>query len=234
MEKDIIFAHRFDKAKLNINRSEVLRYMGCAEETPDIRALADEYMPKVIEAIDANGCFGYFDTKSECDSVWIKDLFIKSRSLAKNLDGTKMAAVFCVTLGTGVDRLISRAVSLSPAAGVCIDAIATAAIESCADLLSNEISDILCKDGLYQRPRFSPGYGDFDINYQKDIINLTNAQKLCGVHLSQSLMMIPSKTVTAVIGYSESKLQCTQNGCVTCSQKDCEYRREGKNYENNR
>lgn len=234
MEKDIIYAHLFDKTKLNINRTEILRYMGCKEETLDVKALVDEYVPKVIKSIDAKGCFGYFDINTKNDSISIKDLTVESQSLAKNLDGATGAAVFCVTLGAGLDRLISKALSLSPAAGVCIDAISAAAIEGYADILSNEILDILHKDGLYPRPRFSPGYGDFDINYQKDILNLTNAQKLCGVHLSQSLMMIPSKSITAVIGFAKSKMQRTQKGCIFCEKKDCQYRREGKNYENNR
>lgn len=234
MEKNIIYTHKPDKARLNINPNEVLRYMGCKEDVPNIRALADEYMPKVIEAIDAKGCFGYFDAECFDDSICIKDLFIKSRSLAKNLGGTKAVAVFCVTLGTEVDRIISKSFALSPAACVCADAIATAAIEEYAGLLSAEISAIAHKDGLYPRPRFSPGYGDFDIKFQKDILNLINAQRLCGMNLSRSYLMTPTKSVTAVIGYSESKLQCAESGCISCEKKDCQYRREGKNYENNR
>lgn len=234
MKKDIIYAHFLDKTKLNINRSEVLRYMGCTEETADVKALADEYMPKVIDAIDAKGCFGYFDINLKRNITWISDVTIQSQSLAKHLDDSVSAAVFCVTLGAGVDRLISKSFARSPAACVCADAIATAAIECYADLLSDEIAGILHKDGLYPRSRFSPGYGDFDIKYQKDILKLINAQRICGTNLSRSLLMTPIKTVTAIIGFSESKVQCTQKNCESCKQKDCQYRREGSNYENNR
>ena len=48
--------------------------------------------------------------------------------------------------------------------------------------------------------RFSPGYGDFDLKYQKDILEYLDANKKIGISLTDSLMMIPTKSITAIIG----------------------------------
>ena len=50
------------------------------------------------------------------------------------------------------------------------------------------------------RPRFSPGYGDFDLGAQRDILNVLNADKILGIKLGSNLLMTPKKTITAVQG----------------------------------
>ena len=81
------------------------------------------------------------------------------------------------------------------------------------------------EEHLYLRPRFSPGYGDFDICYQEPIVRMLNCAKTIGLTLTDSFMMTPTKSVTAVIGISTQKDRCPISGCEVCTKKDCEYRR---------
>ena len=77
----------------------------------------------------------------------------------------------------------------------------------------------------YLRPRFSPGYGDFSLDCQKDIIRALEAEKTVGVTLTDSLLMTPSKSVTAVIGAGRNEFRCELKGCEVCGKTDCLYRR---------
>ena len=81
------------------------------------------------------------------------------------------------------------------------------------------------KDGYYIRPRFSPGYGDFDIAHQDMILRMLDTAKKIGLTLTGGNMLTPSKSVTAVIGLSETETSCHIKGCEACQKKDCAYRR---------
>ena len=81
-------------------------------------------------------------------------------------------------------------------------------------------------EGLYLRPRFSPGYGDLPLTLQKDIIRILNTPKTIGVSLTDACLMVPSKSVTALIGVSGNESRCVMAGCEECSSRNtCVYRR---------
>ena len=79
--------------------------------------------------------------------------------------------------------------------------------------------------GLYLRPRFSPGYGDFPLSVQKGILDGLEAGKRIGITLTEGFLMMPSKSVTAVIGVSKTPSSCTVEGCEACEKKNCAFRR---------
>ena len=54
--------------------------------------------------------------------------------------------------------------------------------------------------GMSLRPRFSPGYGDLPLTVQKEFMTLLDCAHLIGINLNESLLMSPSKSVTAIIG----------------------------------
>ena len=78
--------------------------------------------------------------------------------------------------------------------------------------------------GLKLRPRFSPGYGDFSIAHQRDITRELDTARRLGLTVTESLMLAPMKSVTAVIGLSETG-GCTGGGCEACAKTDCDFRR---------
>ena len=143
------------------------------------------------------------------EKVAIGTLQISSKSLARNLNHCEKAVLFGATLGTGVDRLIAR----------------TSLTEEFCDEKQFEIGEELEKEGLYLRPRFSPGYGDFDIGFQKSFMQMLDCAKAIGLTMTESFMMTPTKSVTAVIGASRIKERCPIAGCEVCDKKECIYRR---------
>ena len=83
-----------------------------------------------------------------------------------------------------------------------IDNEVTAAIEAVCDKLCCEIAEQYSQYKL--RPRFSPGYGDLSLYVQRDIVRILDTYRKIGLTLSDSLLMIPQKSVTAIVGL-ESK-----------------------------
>lgn len=119
----------------------------------------------------------------------------KSKILAKNLKDSREAFVFAVTLGMGVDRLLTKLSKTSTAEYFITDALASAMAEALMDEAERRV-----KGEILTRPRFSPGFGDFTIEIQPRILSLLNAQKLLGITVNDSFLMSPVKSVTAVMG----------------------------------
>ena len=120
---------------------------------------------------------------------------IQNENLYKNLSGCDSAYVFAATAGLGVDRLIMRLGKISPAEAMVCDCIASSAIEVWCDEVNAEINK-----HYETKPRFSPGYGGVSLQHQKDVLSFLDAERKLGITLSDLLMMIPIKSVTAFVG----------------------------------
>lgn len=119
----------------------------------------------------------------------------ESISLAKNLQGCSEVFVLAITLGVEADRLLTRLSAVSPAEHYITDALASALAESLCDY-----AEMRVKGENDCRPRFSVGYGDLSLDIQKDVLNLVSGEKLLGITLTESNLMIPQKSITAIIG----------------------------------
>lgn len=151
--------------------------------------------------------------------------FTKSKNLSKNLQDCTQIVVFAATLGAGCDYLTRKYMKLELSRAVTLQAAATAMLEEYCDSLCRKAQEEYEKKGLFLRPRFSPGYGDFPLAVQKDILNALEAGKRIGIKLTDSLLMVPSKSVTAVMGISPKPYRCDVKGCEACEKTDCLYRR---------
>lgn len=118
-----------------------------------------------------------------------------SKNLYKNLSGCKEAYVFSVTVGIGVDRLLSRLNLLSQSRHFITDALSSAAVESFCDYVNEMLAQ-----NKKTKPRFSPGYGDLPLEIQPDILKVLSADKTLGITLNESLFMTPVKSITAIMG----------------------------------
>ena len=151
-------------------------------------------------------------------AVEIDGIRIESAALRRNLEGCEGAWLFAATLGAGVDRLISRLTAL----GRMSEALAA---QAAAAAFIEDYCDEAAAQGMKLRPRFSPGYGDFSIEHQRDIARELDTARRLGLTVTDSLMLAPMKSVTAVIGVSRRE-GCTSSGCAACGKTDCEFRRQ--------
>ncbi len=192
---DISFISIQDSSFLQIDRKEVNRYLKIHKQNTDLDQIIDEVEREVRKNASLRAV--YLKTELDIKESIINFGFdvVNSANLSKNLFGCRDAYVFCATLGADIDRLIKRYSAKEPSKALVADSISSTLIES----FCNYINDYLSKDKC-TCPRFSAGYGDFSIVHQASILNVLDTKRKLGVVLTDSYMMTPSKTVTAVIG----------------------------------
>ena len=183
-------------AKIPVDKREVLRYMGAKESTYELLALIDECIAETADAIAAKLCFDEYRIGIEKNTLDLGFSKVQSDDLAKNLNGCEKAVVFAATVGLGIDRLIAKYTRLSPARALCIGAIGNERVEALCDKFCAELKEKY----KYTHTRYSAGYGDLDLSLQRDIFKTLDCTKNIGISLSDSLLMTPTKSVTAIVG----------------------------------
>lgn len=206
---------------------EAIRYLGYGQHAVDKTTLAmiDSSFIELESCADKRSVYRIFEYNQEADVLNIGTMKIKSRNLERNLRGCKYAALFGATLGAQVDLLLRKHSVTDMARTVVLQACAAACLEEYCDECQEEIGRKAAGQGLWMRPRFSPGYGDFDIHYQGEILRMLDAPKKIGLTMTESCMLTPVKSVTALIGLSTEKTDCHRDGCEVCGKTDCIYRR---------
>lgn len=211
-----------------LNRAEVLRYMGVSHCDATIDAMISCAEAKVIQAAQPKHVSKHVSITVDPGKCWteIDGVLIDSRDLAQHLQGCREGFLFAGTLGVGVDVLVKRYNLTDVPMVPVIQAVAAAYIEDYVDQAQKELEEYAAQKGLYLRPRYSPGYGDFQLENQRFLFAALEIPKRIGVTLTDSLFMVPFKSITAVIGLSDDPSLCHINKCMSCSQKNCPFRRE--------
>lgn len=207
---------------------EAVRYLGYGKHEADEKTLElIRYSFKELEQIVKKRIvYRVFElTMAEDDGIKIENMRIESRSLSKNLRGCDKVILLGATLGVEVDLLMKRYSYTDMARTVVLQACAAAMLEEYLDECQLKIEEEMEKEGYFLRPRFSPGYGDFSISHQKEILAMADTARRIGLTMTQSSMLTPTKSVTALIGLSKKKENCHIRGCEACGKTDCAYRR---------
>ena len=209
----------------DFNKREILRYAGVKENISEINALIDECIKELDGKLTYKVCYSEYPVKIISNDIDLTFTAVTSKDLAKNLKNCNRFILFAATVGIGVDRLIAKYNALSPTKALIFQAIGAERIESLCDLFNREIKE------KYKtvKPRFSAGYGDLPLALQKQIFATLNCPKNIGVTLNESLLMSPSKSVTAIIGIANDSDCKDKNGCTACTKTDCGFRRENEN-----
>ena len=177
-----------------ISKKEVLRYAGC-KDGADIDELYSECVSLAKDKLSYRACYIVSDFTINENKVTLPFMETESELLSSYLKNGSQAIFFACTLGSELDRLILKYSKLSPSKALMLQAIGAERIESLADSLEGELK----KRYVLTKPRISPGYGDFSIDSQRDILNALSASKLLGMSLSSSMLMSPTKSITAVV-----------------------------------
>lgn len=204
-----------------VNAQEALRYAGVKENTPEICALLQECIQLCENSLTPRVCYSFYPITRQDGTLDLGFARTDSSALKRNLAGCEELVLFAATIGLEMDRLIARYARLSPARSVMLQAIGAERIETLCDAFEEE----LIRQGHELSSRFSPGYGDLPLEMQRDIFSALDCPKHIGVSLNESLLMSPSKSVSAIIGLNgESSERCMHN-CARCTLTNCLYRR---------
>ena len=154
---------------------------------------------------------------------------LQGEDIRRHLEGCTQAILLAVTLGAGVDAQIRRAGVGDIAASVASDALGSALAEQAADLAESELRQWAAKEGKYLTGRFSPGYGDWPITVQPLVAAALDTARRAGICVTDSNLMTPRKSITALLGVSDHPVKGQLAGCGHCVLRSrCEYRKRGK------
>ena len=184
-----------------IRRRELLRYAGCAEADAATATLMDDCLTEAADALAYKVCYRELPVKIDEKKCDFGTFSVFSHQLARNLENCTRVLLLAATVGVGIDRLIQKYSRIAPSRALMMQAIGAERIEALCDAFCDDMEKEM---GVSLRPRFSPGYGDLPLGVQKDIISLLEAPKRIGLSLNDSLLMSPTKSVTAFAGISNS------------------------------
>ena len=207
------------------NKAEIMRYAGAKSDDMQISELADKCIDEIAGKSVYKVCYRNFDVRF-CDGyIDLGFAQTDSKDLGKNLNGCESIILFAATVGLEADRMTVKYSKLSPVKALIFQAIGAERIESLCDIFNSEITEQMKKIGKFTRPRFSPGYEDLPLELQKNIFSALDCPRKIGLTLNESLLMSPSKSVTAIIGIGKQAGSCQTHACQACEKEDCAYRR---------
>ena len=201
---------------------EVLRYASCKEADEATVDIIKECIEEALPLLSYKVCYAVLDLKISSDECDFGVFRLGSKDLAKNLSGCDRVLLFAATVGLELDRLIEKQSRLSPSRALFLQALGAERIEALCDEFCKSFEK---ENGVSLVPRFSAGYGDLSIETQKDVFRVLNPQKNIGLFLNESLLMSPSKSVTAFVGITDKKTSEHTGKCEKCKNKECSFRR---------
>ena len=143
--------------------------------------------------------------------------FPQGKDVREMLSACHETVLLAATLGADSERMLLRAQTKSAADALILDAVLSAAIEAVCDRMEETLREKLAAQALYLTDRFSPGYGDMPLAQSGQICEVLNAGRSIGLTVSQSGILIPRKSVTAVLGISRTQVSRRPKGCEGCS-----------------
>ena len=205
------------------SNSEVLRYLGYGGQEVDSELLARiDAMKKLCEEVShpamVERAFGVNELPVD----------LPGNDIAEHLVGAIEVVFFAATLGHGVDRELRKLAVVDPVGQVVFDAVATDAIERLANKTEAAIRLHAAQRGLFCSWRFSPGYGDLPLDIQPAFLQVLNASRRLGITLTASNLMVPTKSVTALVGVHRTAQPGLASSCAVCQLAEfCSLRANG-------
>lgn len=216
---------------LSIDAVEARRYAG-------LQKAVDFDEEKILEACEdtrllakPKGVWEIYDYDCETQTINANPPCpLQGKKIGQHLAGCEKVIALSATVGEDIEEDITRRFSSGEySSAVLMDAAATAAVEQLADGMEKVISPKMAAQGFLLKWRFSPGYGDWPLTQQPELIRLAKAEQI-GVKLTTSMMLTPRKSITALIGLyrkqESSTAEYSPKGCAACTQKNCPSRRK--------
>ena len=216
-----------DNAKLtSIDVVETRRYAGLRKDINFDEKKILEACEEAQILIDVQGNWEIYnyDYKNQIILSEIP-VIIEGKSIGNHLNNCDKVICMAVTVGENIEKEVTKKFQKGEyTSSILLDAAATTAVEQAADAIEKAIEQNPLIRGYSMRWRFSPGYGDWSLSQQVNLFHLSNAETI-GIRLSSSMMMIPRKSVTAIIGLINNKAKeekkIKKSNCENCNSINC-------------
>lgn len=218
--------------KIQLDRKEVLRYLGYRNQelTPEMDALIDE-MREEIQAL-ARYKYTYKIVnlvRDEEGKVALKEgiLPLLGENIQRHLAQSEKAVVLAATLGFAVEQRLNYYSKTDLTRNFILDSCGTQMIEEVCDGIEEEVKEKL-GPGYHYTFRYSPGYGDYPIEVNNQLVLFLDGFKKIGLSVTDSHLLLPRKSVTAIMGIQTVPFVEEFDRCAACLARSyCRFRKEG-------
>ena len=218
---------------MTIDRLEILRYLGHTNQAIDnnTEQLLNECLVEIHELMATNFVYEIFDLDKTHNSISLRGtiLVMESKDIANHLAKSDKCTLMSATLGLQVDMRIAYYSKTDLTKSLILDACASTAIEALCDEVEAKIKKEACDNGYNITTRFSPGYGDLPITLQKSFTQVLRTYPKMGLTVTENSIMLPRKSVTAIIGWQKEELTKKEIKCKSCNKPNCSFRRAAYN-----
>ena len=205
------------------------RYVGQPDELTEKKA--ENVVDRLYKVCTPREIHREYAVERSTDGICIigTNVVLKGENIARHLDGCSACILKAVTLGIGVDNLIRTLAFSDMSASVLCDSAASVLVEQVSTEQEGKLKNVYREKELFLTESYSPGYGDFPLEANSDIEKLLMLSKRIGVTVTEDYLMLPRKSITAVIGISEKNVKGSRATCESCKLYDkCTLRKEGK------
>ena len=218
----------------SIDHAEILRYLSYRGQAlaPELDRRIDEVAARCLAIARPRASFASYPIcRRTPDAIELQGctLRLTGHDIATHLHDATEVVLLAVTLGADVDRELRRLSLTNALEQVIFDASATALVERAADAAEALARAYATSCGSFASWRFSPGYGDLPLHVQRDFLAALDAGRQLGITLTPSDLMIPTKSVTAIVGIHPTPQPGLDSSCSLCSLSDfCTIRQTGR------
>lgn len=212
-------------------KKEVLRYLGYGHQalSPFLEEMLDTAMRELREMTVPRQVTARFrmaqgrlspggeGSAADAQGILLKgtSLSLKGNEVARHLAGCSEVVLMAMTLGVAADHLIRRWEKRDLTRAVVLDACATQLVEEHCDGWETRLRQEEAREGRQVTGRFSPGYGDLPLEIQPDFLRLLQAESRIGLTCTPALLMLPQKSVTALVGIGR-EISAGARPCELC------------------
>ena len=216
---------------MQLDLDEALRYLGAGSHAPPaLRSQVEHIADQLTRSIQPRFLYQVFPLEHHADgfSLTGANLRLTGRTARTMLSQCHQAVLLACTLGPSFDAMLRTWQARDMASAVILDACGSAWVEAGCDQAEAELSARL--PALYLTDRFSPGYGDLSLDLQPALCAALDAGRRLGLSVTDSLLLNPSKSVTAVIGLAHQPQMARVRGCAYCTLRETCALRKGGNH----
>lgn len=197
----------YPKIPVTLPRIEILKRLGYNRQLTDMSShqanIIEAHIEEAFSQCLPQGRYIIFDiTSHEPNSTSINPKYcFLSKAVAEFLKNSMQVVLMAGTVGHDIMSTIKSAINTEDAVKAMIyDAVASETADACLDWLCNHLKGELPRTGhILTKYRYSAGYGDFPLSEQKKFYELLKLNEM-GITLSESYILNPEKTVTALAG----------------------------------
>ena len=214
---------------MTLDRAEALRYLAIARPDAGSLEAIEPVAAALEEALTPRFTFAAFPVQHtpEGEALEGSGLVLPGKMAKTMLRECSDAVLLLCTLGAGFEARLRAASARDMAQAAMLDACGSAYVEAGCDAAEQAIAARF--PGKFLTDRFSPGYGDLPLALQPRLCAALDSQRRLGVTVTESLLMVPMKTVSAVIGLADTPQSARVRGCQFCARREtCEFRKHGQ------